>query len=110
VTQAIYGLVGVGESEMALQHAHARLGRHSLTWWVAAEDGDQVRAGLAGRVCPPVALAGSTVDAAAWAAGWLQSHEGGLLVLDNVTDPADVAPLERQRLLHVHLRTASAVP
>ncbi len=49
----------------------------SLTWWVAAEDGDQVQAGLAGRLCPPVALAGSTVDAAARAAGWLQSHEGG---------------------------------
>jgi Tetratricopeptide repeat/NB-ARC domain len=96
VTQAIYGLGGVGKSELALQHAHARQGQYTLTWWITAEDPDQLQAGLAGlagRLCPAIALAGTTADAAGWATGWLQAHQGWLLVLDNVTEPADVGPL-----------------
>jgi tetratricopeptide (TPR) repeat protein len=96
VTQAIYGLGGVGKSELALQHAHARQGQYTLTWWITAEDPDQLQAGLAGlagRLCPAIALAGTTAEAAGWATGWLQAHQGWLLVLDNVTDPADVGPL-----------------
>jgi len=96
VTQAIYGLGGVGKSELALQHAHARQGQYTLTWWITAEDPDQLQAGLAGlagRLCPAIALAGITAEAAGWAVGWLQAHQGWLLVLDNVTDPADVGPL-----------------
>jgi hypothetical protein len=96
VTQAIYGLGGVGKSELALQHAHARQGQYALTWWITAEDPDQLQAGLAGlagRLCPAIALAGTTADAAGWATGWLQAHQGWLLVLDNVTEPADVEAL-----------------
>jgi tetratricopeptide (TPR) repeat protein len=96
VTQAIYGLGGVGKSELALQHAHARQGQYTLTWWVTAEDPDQLQAGLAGlagRLCPAIALAGTTAEAAGWATGWLQASQGWLLVLDNVTDPADVEGL-----------------
>ena len=32
-------------------------------------------------------------DAQAWALGWLQTHRGWLLVLDNVEDVADIEPL-----------------
>ena len=38
-------------------------------------------------------MAGTTADAAGWAAAWLQAHHGWLLVLDNVNDPGDVEPL-----------------
>jgi hypothetical protein len=61
-----------------------------------AEDPDQLQAGLAalaGRLCPAIALAGTTAEAAGWAVGWLQAHQGWLLVLDNVTEPADVEAL-----------------
>jgi tetratricopeptide (TPR) repeat protein len=96
VTQAVYGLGGVGKSELALQYADAHRGDYSLVWWITAADAGQVDAGLAGlagRLCPLVAVAGTTTDAAGWAIGWLQAHDRWLLILDNVEEPADIEPL-----------------
>ena len=96
VTQAVYGLGGVGKSELALHYADARRGDYGLVWWITAADAGQVEAGLAGlagRLCPVVAVAGTTGDAAGWATGWLQAHDRWLLILDNVEDPADIEPL-----------------
>jgi tetratricopeptide (TPR) repeat protein len=96
VTQAVYGLGGVGKSELALQYAGAHRGDYGLVWWITAADAGQVEtglAGLAGRLCPAVAVAGTTSDAAGWATGWLQAHDGWLLILDNVEDPEDIEPL-----------------
>ena len=96
VTQAIYGLGGIGKSELALQFEKARRADYRLTWWITAVDPSQIEAGLAslaGRLCPQVPLAGTTSDAAAWAIGWLQAHDRWLLILDNVEDPADIEPL-----------------
>ena len=109
VTQAVYGLGGVGKSELALHHANAHRGEYQLVWWITAAGPEQVEAGLAalaGRLCPPVALAGNTQDAAAWALGWLQGHDRWLLILDNVDDPADVDGLLGQlRGGHIVLTT-----
>ena len=96
VTQAVYGLGGVGKSELALQYASAHGGEYGLVWWITAADAGQAEAGLAGlagRLCPLVAVAGTTGDAAGWATGWLQAHDRWLLILDNVEDLADVEPL-----------------
>ena len=96
VTQAVYGLGGVGKSELALQYADTHQGEYQVVWWVTASDAGQVEAGLAGlagRLCPPAATAGTTARAAGWAIGWLQAHDGWLLILDNVEDIADVEPL-----------------
>src|ERR1700677_2445639 len=96
VTQAVYGLGGVGKSELALQHAHARRGGYVLIWWITAEDRSGIEAGLAslaGRICPELAPAATTPEAAEWALTWLQAHTGWLLVLDDVTDPGDVEAL-----------------
>lgn len=96
VTQAVYGLGGVGKSELALQYAVACRAEYPLIWWITAEDAARVQAGLAAlatRLCRPVATAGTTAEAADWAVGWLQVHRGWLLILDNVSDPDDVEPL-----------------
>jgi tetratricopeptide (TPR) repeat protein len=96
VTQAVYGLGGVGKSELALQYAAGRRTDYGLVWWITAVDAAQVEAGLAdlaGRLCPVIAVTGTTADAAGWATGWLQSHDRWLLVLDNVEDPGDVESL-----------------
>ena len=69
---------------------------YPLRWWITAEDPAQIQAGLAAlaaRLCPPVATAGTTAEAAGWAVAWLQAHPGWLLILDNVDDPGDVEPL-----------------
>jgi len=34
VTQAIYGLGGVGKSELALHHAHVHRHNYQLAWWI----------------------------------------------------------------------------
>jgi tetratricopeptide (TPR) repeat protein len=96
VTQVVYGLGGVGKSELALQYTSRHRADHGLTWWITAVDPGQIEAGLAtlaGRLWPQVPLAGTTSDAAEWAIGWLQAHDGWLLILDNVEDPADIEPL-----------------
>jgi tetratricopeptide (TPR) repeat protein len=96
VTQAVFGLGGVGKSELALQYAHAHRGSYSLTWWITAEDVGHVDAGLSGlaeRICPELALAATTAEAAAWALTWLQAHDGWLLILDDVSKPGDVESL-----------------
>jgi tetratricopeptide (TPR) repeat protein len=65
-------------------------------WWINAEDGARIDAGLAAmaaQLCPVMAVTGTTRDAAGWATGWLQTHGEWLLVLDNVDDPADTEPL-----------------
>ena len=96
VTQAVYGLGGIGKSELAVHYASAHRGDYQLMWWITAADAAQVDAGLAGlarRLCPVIAVAGSTQDMAGWAVGWLQAHAGWLLILDNVEEPADVEQL-----------------
>ncbi len=96
VTQAVYGLGGVGKSELALQHAMACRDEYPLIWWITAEDTERIQTGLAGlaaRLCRPIATAGTTAEAAEWAVAWLQAHHGWLLILDNVNEPGDVEPL-----------------
>jgi tetratricopeptide (TPR) repeat protein len=96
VIQAVYGLGGVGKSELALQYAVACREQYPLIWWITAEDTAQLQAGLAAlaaRLCRPVATAGTTAEAAEWGIGWLQAHRRWLLILDNVSDPDDVEPL-----------------
>jgi tetratricopeptide (TPR) repeat protein len=92
----IYGLGGVGKSELALQYAHVHYEHYQLTWWITATSPDQIELGLASlgnRLCQSISIAGTTSDAAEWAIGWLQAHDRWLLILDNVENPADVEPL-----------------
>ena len=63
VTQAIYGLGGIGKSELALHYACARRADYRLVWWITADSPAQIEVGLAAlaaRLCPAVALAGTT--------------------------------------------------
>ena len=109
IGQVIHGLGGVGKTELALQYAIARGDRYRLRWWITAESAEQIHAGLtklAERLHPPTALALTREQAADWAQGWLQTHTGWLLVLDNVEDPAHVRDLLGQlRSGHILITT-----
>ncbi|WP_433205909.1 tetratricopeptide repeat protein [Dactylosporangium sp. CS-047395] len=89
---AVFGLGGIGKTELVLHYAHAAAGRYRLVWWITADTPDNIGLGLAAltrRLHPVATLA----DAQAWAVGWLQHNRNWLLVLDNVEDVEDITEL-----------------
>ena len=96
VVQAVHGLGGVGKSTLAARWAAAHAAEYIVTWWITAATPADIDAGLAGlAVALQPALTGVLPLEALreGAVQWLAAHSGWLVILDNVTDPADVAPL-----------------
>ena len=96
VVQAVHGLGGVGKSTLAARWAGAHADDYVLTWWITAATSADIDAGLAAlAVALQPALTGvlPLEVLREGAVQWLAAHQGWLLVLDNVTDPADVASL-----------------
>ncbi|MCI3278613.1 tetratricopeptide repeat protein [Streptomyces cylindrosporus] len=96
VVQAVHGLGGIGKSTLAAHWAAGRVGSYNPVWWITAETQADLDAGLAELA---VALAPALRDVLSRealrerAVQWLAGHDGWLLVLDNVSDPADVKQL-----------------
>ncbi|MFJ6672976.1 tetratricopeptide repeat protein [Actinosynnema sp. NPDC091369] len=99
VVVAVHGLGGVGKSTLAARFA-ADTERFAPVWWITADSPAALDTGLADLA---VALAPGTAELTSehrveLAVRWLASHDGWLLVLDNLTGPADAAQLlERVR-------------
>jgi tetratricopeptide (TPR) repeat protein len=98
VIQAVSGLGGVGKSTLAAHwaanHAHS-LGLSPVRW-ITADSKDNIRQGLADFACalqPVLAETLAVEQLAERALQWLATHTGWLVILDNVNDPADIAPL-----------------
>jgi tetratricopeptide (TPR) repeat protein len=99
VVQALHGLGGIGKSTLAARWAVRHAARHALTWWIVADAPAEIDAGLAdlARALQPALADVLTAEALRdRAVQWLASHQGWLMVLDNVSDPADIAPLLAQ--------------
>jgi Trypsin-like peptidase domain/Tetratricopeptide repeat/NB-ARC domain len=91
VTQAITGLGGVGKSQLAAAYVHRHLDECEIVAWVAAEDGGVADlANLAAELGLPVDGLTPT-DRAERVINWLGSTDRSwLLVLDNITDAAQL--------------------
>jgi transcriptional regulator with XRE-family HTH domain len=94
VVQALYGIGGVGKTQLAAEYAHRFGSSYDLSWWIDAEHdkllGDQiVSLGLA-LGCVSAGAGIDTVRAAVL--GELRQRDRWLLIFDNAQDPADVAP------------------
>ena len=93
VVAAVHGLGGVGKSTLAARYAARLAGRFNPVWWITADTGAAVRAGLAGlAVALQPELAALPLEGLEQRAlAWLQAHQGWLLVLDDLTDPEAAA-------------------
>ncbi|MFD4525152.1 tetratricopeptide repeat protein [Streptomyces sp. NPDC058470] len=96
VVHAVHGLGGIGKSTLAAHWATGRAADFNPVWWITAESRTDVEAGLAalGRALQPALVDLLSEDAfRERTLQWLAANDGWLLVLDNVSDPADIQPL-----------------
>ncbi|MFE7929974.1 tetratricopeptide repeat protein [Streptomyces sp. NPDC057456] len=90
------GLGGVGKSTLAAQYAWQNSGIYNPIWWITANNSAGLHAGLAHLIVtlqPELARALPMDESAERAIQWLNAHNDWLIILDDVTNSADVAAL-----------------
>src|SRR4051794_10488785 len=106
--QALYGLGGVGKTQLALEYAHRFAADYDLVWWIDAAQpvliSDQLAA-LAARLDLP---SGPTVaDTVERLLAELRGRDRWLLIFDNAEHPQDVADYRPGGAGHVLITSRS---
>ncbi len=107
---AIYGMGGVGKTQLALKYSHAYRDRYAGVWWLRAETDSSLQLDAL-NACRAVAAAVAEGEAPALAfKRWLDKVPAGapawLIVFDNAEDPASLRPLLPERGGHHVLITS----
>jgi predicted ATP-dependent serine protease len=88
VVQTLYGLGGVGKSQLAMEYAHRFAADYDLVWWIDAEQPalitDQL-ASLAHKLDLPIGL--TVADTVEMVLGELRCRQRWLLIFDNAERP-----------------------
>jgi CO dehydrogenase nickel-insertion accessory protein CooC1 len=95
VAQALYGLGGVGKTQLALEYAHRFMADYDLVWWVPSERSDQIGLALAELARKMGLQVGDNVAEAAEAALEELRRDASphwLLIFDNADDPKQLEP------------------
>jgi tetratricopeptide (TPR) repeat protein len=97
VSQALYGLGGIGKTRAAVECAWAHADDYSALLFVVAETPEALRrnlAALAGALLPQLDTTDDAVRLAA-VLDWLKTNPGWFLILDNVDSRPALAEVER---------------
>src|SRR5271154_1020856 len=88
---AIYGMGGVGKTQLAIEYVHRNEAKYDSIFWISSADqaallsGFQEIARITGCV-PNVDADSKPAEIAKAVLVWLQKHDGWLLVMDNMDD------------------------
>jgi len=87
----LYGLGGVGKTQIALHYLHDRQEDYSLVWWLRAENSTTLGLDFTA-LAPKLGLSTDAApqDVTRAIRRWLERHEGWLLVFDNAVEPKDL--------------------
>jgi CO dehydrogenase nickel-insertion accessory protein CooC1 len=95
VAQALYGLGGVGKTQLALEYAHRFMADYDLVWWVPSERAEETSGALADLARKLGLKVGDNVAEAAEAALEELRRDTTphwLLIFDNADDPKQLEP------------------
>jgi tetratricopeptide (TPR) repeat protein/CO dehydrogenase nickel-insertion accessory protein CooC1 len=90
VPQALYGLGGVGKTQLALEYAHRFMGDYDLVWWVPSERADNIAGALADLArAMSLKVSGGVAEAAETVLAALRKDSAPhwLLIFDNADNP-----------------------
>lgn len=92
VVQSLYGLGGVGKTQLAIEYAHRFAADYELVWWIDAEQSALLGTHL-GELAGPLGLPANrpVTEAVKIVLDELRRRSGWLLIFDNAQRPQDLA-------------------